>query len=532
MKILQIVDVPFWAIGKLSTIIRKHNPHLNFRVLYVHPKEVTAEKIKEVRDNLAWADIVDLQYWNTARQLLEQIPELREKKLMLTHHNQKDLLAFDWKDINLHIVHTRRAEEILRADGGYENVMQIPYGFDLSFFTYLEDYKPETKYIGYCGRVVPWKGLKEIARAAYELGYKILAMGKIDKPNYWAEISEEHRNNINFEYMDVDDDQRLEFYHQLAIYVGNSGPNHEEGTMPLQEAMASGIPVLTTPAGVADDIIEDGINGVITPFDNYEALKANIKHLMENFELRQELRKNAWQTIKLHTEERMAWEFERAYHKLFSDEPLVSVIIPTTLDRVNETDQILKALQQSDYKHIEVIVALDQTKVVNKSTLEGQGEFNFPIKFVCTDTIGGYNLAKGRNLAAVEAQGEYLMFCDSRLEPFADAITSFIVEMRKADKKDRWWLFGEKGGKKQNFVENFSFVRRDFFIRAGMMNERINNYGGMSQELRARFQWQGFLLKYVPQACAKQLTGSKLTGKRRQDIIKSKLLLWKMGMKG
>lgn len=92
------------------------------------------------------------------------------------------------------------------------------------------------------------------------------------------------------------------------------------------------------------------------------------------------------------------------------------------------------------------------------------------------------------------------------------------------------WLFGNKGTGKLTFVENFSFIRRDSFIRAGMCNERIDRYGGMSQELRTRFLSQGFDLQYVDNAKATQIGGSHLSTKRRADIVASKLKLFKMGM--
>jgi glycosyltransferase involved in cell wall biosynthesis len=529
MKILQIADIPNWAIGHLADITVRHNPQFSFRTLYVHPKEVTEEKINMVKEHLVWADIVDLQYWNTARQLLEALPELREKKLVLTHHNQKDLTAYDWKDIDHHVVHTNYSA-IKLAEAGYENITIIPYGFDLNYFKY-SDVEPKEMTIGYCGRVVPWKGLKEVARACFELNVPLLMMGKIDKPNYWAEIPDEHKANIDFAYHNAPDDMRYEFYRDITIYVGNSGPNHEEGTMPLQEAMACGVPVVTTPSGVAMDIIENEKNGLIVEYDNYESLKSQLQKAIGDKQLRQTMRENAWNTIKFHTEERMAWEFQKVfYNTLHRDSPLVSVIIPC-YNNGHEVANIIHSAKKWTYPNFELVFcddnSTDGTYNLIASLREEIPELN--IKYVKTENQG-YGLAEARNRGVIEAQGAFLMFNDARLLPFDDAISQFMVEMSKHEKK-KVWLFGEKGSKKQSFVENFSFIRRDYFIRAGMMSERIEQYGGMSQELRARFQWQGFEPVYTELACAKQMVGSKKTDKRRQDIIKSKMILWKMGLK-
>ena len=79
MRILQIADWPNWAIGHLTQLVANHNPHIQFKQLYIHPKEVeqylsNAEKKQELLEAITWCDIVDLQYWNTARQLLELVP--------------------------------------------------------------------------------------------------------------------------------------------------------------------------------------------------------------------------------------------------------------------------------------------------------------------------------------------------------------------------------------------------------------------------------------------------------------------------
>lgn len=537
MNILQIVDSKGWAIDRLSRLIVRYNPQFNWRTIYVHPREVEAH-VAEVKDSLAWADVVDLQYWNTARQLLDLIPELHQKKTILSHHNQKDLLSASWESITSHVAHTELSGQKLAAEG-YPNVHIIPYGIDLDFFRYNDKYDPAGRTVGYCGRITPWKGLKELARACFELDYRLLFMGKMDKRDYWESIPEEHRAHIDFSYMEAGDEDRVKFYHELTIYAGNSNDGREEGTQGLLEAMACGVPVLTTPAGMAADIIDDRQNGWITPYGDYEALKENLQELMDDAAVREDIRKKAWQTIKIFTEERMAWEFSKVIYKTASELPLVSVVVPV-YNGVENVVKILNALELSlkFYENIEVVICDDGSDDGLHGRINNFREvYPFPIKYVFTskdmemEDYKPYGLAEARNLGVVEAAGDYIVFCDSRMAPDPDAVSVFMKNIQAAGKA-KVWLFGEKGGKKNSFVENFSCIRRDYFIRAGMMNERIDHYGGMSQELRTRFQWQGFELQYVPEANAVQLSGSHMTDKRRQDIIRAKLLLWKMGMKG
>jgi hypothetical protein len=137
-------------------------------------------------------------------------------------------------------------------------------------------------------------------------------------------------------------------------------------------------------------------------------------------------------------------------------------------------------------------------------------------------------LGIARNIGAIEAAGEILVICDSRILPEHDSIGKFANRLLAAGKR-KVWVFGDKGADKRTFVENFSAIKRDQYIKGGMCNERIDAYGGMSQELRGRFTWQGFDFEYLPAARATTMIGSHSNENKRQQIIKSKLKLWKMG---
>lgn len=82
-------------------------------------------------------------------------------------------------------------------------------------------------------------------------------------------------------------DKRAALFERAAVYCL---PSKNEGLpMSVLEAMARGIPTVATPVGGIPQVINDGVNGVLIPVDNYQALAVALNHLLESSELRKEM---------------------------------------------------------------------------------------------------------------------------------------------------------------------------------------------------------------------------------------------------
>jgi glycosyltransferase involved in cell wall biosynthesis len=108
--------------------------------------------------------------------------------------------------------------------------------------------------------------------------------------------------------------------HQLRLYQNATAfvlPSHYEGLPTvLLEAMACGAPVVSTAVGGCPDVIEDGVNGLLVPPGEPEALTDALDTLLSDPELRARFRTEARETVvDRYTWSAVADRFEREYRR-------------------------------------------------------------------------------------------------------------------------------------------------------------------------------------------------------------------------
>ena len=194
----------------------------------------------------------------------------------------------------------------------------------------------------------------------------------------------------------------------------------------------------------------------------------------------------------------------------------VSVIVPVC-GKFEVTQKCIVAIRNQTYRNIEIVIVNDDIQPILYGTIK------HPIR-VIENYKNDYGLARARNKGVIEATGDVLVFCDQRMMMDSKAVEKFVENL-----KPRSWLYGNKGVKKE-FVENFSCVYRNDLIKIGMFCERMDKYGGLSQETRSRAKHNGFNIEYIDSAIATPMGKSSNKHSKKQEIIKSKNRLWKMGM--
>ncbi len=69
-------------------------------------------------------------------------------------------------------------------------------------------------------------------------------------------------------------------YHALDLYLMTS--REEGGPKAVLESMASGVPLVATRTGMAEDVVEDGVNAYLAPVDNVETIVARAQSLLSD----------------------------------------------------------------------------------------------------------------------------------------------------------------------------------------------------------------------------------------------------------
>ena len=522
MKILMIVEKVGTAIYRLAEGVKKYNPHIHIDIVDVHPKRPDVTQLQRFGELALRADILCFEYWKTYTMLREryQDSQLFKKPKMLAHYNPYNLYEESWDEFDIITVPNRSMQEAMRRN---RKVKYIPLTIDIEKFPFQREYIDSKQVLMVSSRIESKKGVLPVAEVCKKLGYKLLLVGSISDRGYFDKIMA--TGVVEFREK-VTDEELLKAYYGSAVHVCNSIDDFESGTMPILEAMLTGCPVLTRNIGHVPDL-DNGKNMVVRKgeSEDLDDLEKELKRLMDNLPKRQQMREDAWGTAKVRDDVRRAREYGKMWYSMLSDKPLVSVIVPT-FNRKENLLKIISAVIDQDYPSVELVVCDDGSTDGTRELIEQIRERTFyPIKYINTETPDIYNLGRARNLGVVESVGDILVFCDDRYKMEKDCISKFVEKLVK-----KKWLFGDKGTGKRNFVENFSCIYRNEFVRAGMFSEHCKTYGYLTQETRERFKGQGIEFIYVEGAKSETISGSKARYTKKDEIRCSKNVLYKMGM--
>lgn len=164
----------------------------------------------------------------------------------------------------------------------------IPYGADIDRFTPAPRPKDSVCRLLFVGQLSQRKGIKYLLEAVRQLAapdLELRLVGGIVGSGVGLSRYRDH-----FTYIGKVPHYELHRHFQQAdVFVYPS--LHEGSAIAIYEALAAGLPVITTPN--SGSVVRDGVEGFIVPIRDVNALKEKILLLREDTELREEMGHNA-----------------------------------------------------------------------------------------------------------------------------------------------------------------------------------------------------------------------------------------------
>ena len=104
------------------------------------------------------------------------------------------------------------------------------------------------------------------------------------------------------------------YYNALDLYLVTS--REEGGPKAVLEAMATGIPLVSTKVGMAPEIIKEGYNGFLAEVDDVEMLAEKAMKILDEEKLAKEMVENGLETVRDYSWEEIATRYyERIYRR-------------------------------------------------------------------------------------------------------------------------------------------------------------------------------------------------------------------------
>ncbi len=207
------------------------------------------------------------------------------------------------------------AANVAKTVGSYARVSVVPNGADTDLF------KPATskpsKTIVWVGRLVPEKGLTYLLDAMKKVvashpDAKLLLVGDGNKKQQLENLA--RRDGLDSKISFLGSLDRAAVARILSAGDVFAFPSLREG-MPLAllEAMASGLPVVSSNISGVNGLVTDGVDGILVPPKDSEALANALLMLLSDESLRKKLGQNARKSAEEHSLDKAILKTEAVY---------------------------------------------------------------------------------------------------------------------------------------------------------------------------------------------------------------------------
>jgi glycosyltransferase involved in cell wall biosynthesis len=185
----------------------------------------------------------------------------------------------------------------------------ITPGVDIKLFKTTTRASKEKRilFIGNLNSSNDWKGLDYLIKAIEvvknKISVKLIIAGKGNKVNYYKNLCE--TNNINYHFAgEIKRHTLVNEINKSTLLILPSTSEAESFGMVLIEAMACEKPVIGSNIGGIPYVIDDGINGLLVPPKNSQAIANAINKIINNPKLAKKMGENGYKKVK----EKFTWK--------------------------------------------------------------------------------------------------------------------------------------------------------------------------------------------------------------------------------
>lgn len=310
LKVLLVPDWIRWVTGTLAQSVARFNPWIDATII----SSCVADRLLAANPQLQ--SNFDLAHFTCSYASRKWVPILGDKMPCVTSHHH----VSDW-DLMKHnlegdvvVVGSRQWEQDLLQRGvAKERVFRLPYGVDAEKFRPATEEErvalrrklgvpPDHMVVGFFAKrgsnEMDRKGTDIFARAIMALHREIPALTVIIVGPGWGKFVKALKavklHCLWYPFIsDVEDLGRM--YHALDFYWITA--RIEGGPVTLLEAMSSGVCCLSTPVGLARELIKDNENAVLIPMNDAPGFVARTAQLARDPRQRLALGRKARQTI-------------------------------------------------------------------------------------------------------------------------------------------------------------------------------------------------------------------------------------------
>lgn len=311
LRVLLVPDSIHWITGTIARSIVAHNGDTEGTIISGPVLDVVA------REQPALFESFDLVHFVCPYASRRWLPELHERLPCVTsHHHVSD--AWELQRHNLDgdaiIVGSSQWADDARERGAPPGkVVRVPYGVDASRYAPATAATRRTArasigildnatVVGFFAKLSSnerdRKGTDVFVAAATLLAQRLPRLVVLIIGPGWDTLVAELRNaGVTSVWLPFvrDSDRMLVMYRALDFYWVTA--RVEGGPVTLLEAMSTGLCCITTRVGLARDIVQSDVNGVLVPFDDPESFARQTLALAEDEPARSAMGRAARQTI-------------------------------------------------------------------------------------------------------------------------------------------------------------------------------------------------------------------------------------------